>query len=55
MIGFILIAFGIIACGIATGTMYTAQIGWLVIGGGAILLGILYTIIEYKEDKRRGG
>ena len=55
MLGFLLMVAGIVVCGIAAGSMFTSQIGWFVIGGGAIILGIMYTIIEYKEDKRRKG
>lgn len=47
-IGFILMCAGIVACGIAFGTMYTAQIGWIFIGSGAILLGLLLFVAEQR-------
>ena len=46
--GILMMAAGIIACGLALGTMFTAQIGCLVIGGGAIILGIVVHLAELK-------
>lgn len=52
MLGIFLILVGLVMSGISLGNYYSPFHGWITIGGGLVILGILVAIIEYLEDGR---
>lgn len=52
MIGGILYLIGVVITGMSLGHIYDAKVGWLTIGIGVTLLGMVAMMLEYLGGKR---